>query len=99
VGGQAAQDCTLGAYAEYVSLSEDFLRSLGLKEIHYVDQRAVKMPYFDAAGTEEICVRFRVSLTGTPKVKTRKGDKASVIAIDLLRGSRNARRSHERPEL
>src|SRR5215212_4312929 len=27
VGGQAAQDCTLDAYAKYVGLSADFLRS------------------------------------------------------------------------
>jgi hypothetical protein len=90
VGGQAAQDCTLGAYAEYVGLSEDFLRSLGLKEIHYVDQRAVKVPYFDAAGTEEICVRFRVSLTGTPKVKTRKGDKHRLYGLWKLEEAREA---------
>jgi hypothetical protein len=74
VDGQDAQDCTLGAYAEYVALPEDFLRGLGLKEIHYIDQKAVKMPYLDAAGSEEVCVRFRVSLTGKPKIKTRKGD-------------------------
>ncbi len=74
VGGQAAQECTLGAYAEYVGPPIDFLQSLGLKEIHYIDQKAVKMPYLDAAGSEEVCVRFRVSLTGKPKIKTRKGD-------------------------
>jgi len=90
VGGQAAQDCTLGAYAEYVRLPEDFLRGLGLKEIHYIDQKAVKMPYLDAAGSEEVCVRFRVSLTGKPKVKTRKGDKHRLYGLWKLEEAQQA---------
>ncbi len=81
VGGTAAPDCTLVDYAEYVRLPVEFLRGLGLKEIHYIDQKAVKIPYLDAAGAEEICVRFRVSLTGKPKIKTRKGDKHRLYGL------------------
>jgi hypothetical protein len=88
VGGTEAQDCTLDAYAEYVGLSADFLKGLGLKEIHYIDQKAVKMPYFDAAVSEEVCVRFRVSLTGKPKVKTRKGDKHRLYGLWRLEKAR-----------
>jgi hypothetical protein len=90
VGGTATQDCTLDAYAEYVNLPVDFLRGLGLKEIHYIDQRAVKMPYFNAPGSEEVCVRFRVSLTGKPKVKTRKGDKHQLYGLWKLDEAREA---------
>ncbi len=79
--GERVEGCTLGAYAEYVGLSVDFLRSLGLKEIHYIEDKAVKMPYFDATGSEETCVRFRVSLTGKPKVKTRRGDKHHLYGL------------------
>jgi len=89
-GAQAAQDCTLEAYAAYVGLPVDFLRSLRLKEIHYIDQWAVKMPYFDAEGAEEVCVRFRVSLTGKPKVKTRKGDKHRLYGLWRLEEARAA---------
>src|SRR5215211_5143737 len=90
VGGSEAQDCTLDAYAEYTGLSVDFLKGLGLKEIHYIDQKAVKMPYFDATGSEEICVRFRVSLAGTPKVKTRKGDKHKLYGLWRIEEARKA---------
>jgi hypothetical protein len=91
VGGrEEVEDCTLGEYAEYVGLPVDFLRSLGLKEIHYIDQKAVKMSYLDAAGAEEICVRFRVSLTGKPKVKTRKDDKHRLYGLWKLDEARQA---------
>ncbi|HEY4595083.1 MAG TPA: hypothetical protein VIJ02_01685, partial [Thermoanaerobaculia bacterium] len=36
---------------------------------------AVRMPYLDATGEEVLCTRFRVSLDGKPKVKTKSGDK------------------------
>jgi putative DNA primase/helicase len=90
VGGTEAQDCTLNAYAEYVGLPVDFLRDLGLKEIHYIDQKAVKIPYLDEAGVEEVCVRFRVSLAGKPKIKTRKGDKHALYGLWKIGEAREA---------
>jgi hypothetical protein len=74
---------TLKNYANYVGLDVPFLKSLGLREIHYVDQRAVKIPYLDRRG-EEVCVRFRVSLTGSPKIKTRKGDKHRLYGLQSI---------------
>ena len=74
---------TLENYTEYVGLSVEFLKSLGLREIHYIDQKAVKIPYLDRRG-EEVCVRFRVSLTGSPKVKTRKGDKHRLYGLQSI---------------
>ena len=88
VGGSEAQDCTLEAYADYVGLPVGFLQGLGLKEIHYIDQKAVKIPYLDVEGAEEVCVRFRVSLTGKPKVKTRKGDKHRLYGLWRLHEAR-----------
>jgi hypothetical protein len=90
VGGSEAQDCTLDAYAEYVGLPVDFLRGLGLRGIHYIDQKAVKIPYLDEAGDEELCVRFRVSLAGKPKIKTRKGDKHALYGLWKLDEAREA---------
>jgi hypothetical protein len=71
---------TLEGYAEYVGLPAAYLKSLGLREIHYVDQKAIKIPYLDQKG-EEVCVRFRVSLEGAPKIKTRKGDKHRLYGL------------------
>jgi hypothetical protein len=88
--GERVAGCTLEAYAEYVDLPMDFLRDLGLKEMHYIDDKAVKMPYFDASGSEEICVRFRISLAGKPKIKTRKGDKHHLYGLWKLEEARQA---------
>jgi hypothetical protein len=90
VGGTSAPDCTLDAYAEYVGIPTEFLRGLGLKELHYIDQKAVKIPYLDEEGNKEICVRFRVSLTGKPKIKTRKGDKHHLYGLWKLEEGREA---------
>ncbi len=60
-GRENPENVTLEAYAEYVKLPVEFLKQLGLRELHYVDQRAVKVPYLDETG-EEVCVRFRISL-------------------------------------
>jgi hypothetical protein len=87
---EGIEDCTLAQYAEYLGLPIDFLRSLELKEIYYIDRKAVKIPYLDAAGAEEICVRFRVSLTGKPKVKTRKGNKHQLYGLWKLEEARQA---------
>jgi hypothetical protein len=88
--GERVEGCTLNAYSEYVGLPVDYLRGLGLREIHYIDDKAVKMPYLDADGSEEVCVRFRVSLTGKPKVKTRKGDKHQLYGLWRLEEARQA---------
>src|SRR5215217_7848500 len=69
------QPATLENYAAYVGLPVDFLKELGLGEIRYDGEPAVKMPYLDESGEEVLLTRFRVSLTGKPKVKTKKGDK------------------------
>jgi ribosomal protein L17 len=77
---QDAAGVTLEGYAEYVGLPAAYLKSLGLREIHYVDQKAIKIPYLSQKG-DEVCVRFRVSLTGKPKIKTRKGDKHRLYGL------------------
>ena len=85
---QNAAGVTLESYTEYVGLPVAYLKSLGLREIHYVDQKAVKIPYLDRRG-EEVCVRFRVALTGSPKIKTRKGDKHRLYGLQSIDEMRN----------
>jgi hypothetical protein len=55
-----------------------------------VDRKAVRMPYLDAEGSKEVCVRFRVSLEGQPKVKTRKGDKHHLYGLWRLAEAQEA---------
>ena len=49
------------------------------------------MPYLDEAGEEVLLVRSRVSLTGKPKILTRKGDKHRLYGLWKLEEAREAR--------
>ena len=76
-----SQPCTLENYAEYVQLPVEFLKSLGLREYRHLGEPAVIMPYLDESGEEVLLTRSRVSLTGKPKVRTRKGDKHRLYGL------------------
>ena len=81
------QPATLENYAAYVGLPVEFLKSLGLKEYRHLGEPAVSMPYLDENG-EVLLTRSRVSLTGKPKVKTRKGDKHRLYGLWKLEDAR-----------
>jgi hypothetical protein len=83
------QPATLENYAAYVGLPVEFLKSLGLKEYRHLGEPAVSMPYLDENG-EVLLTRSRVSLTGKPKVKTRKGDKHRLYGLWKLQEPREA---------
>jgi len=85
------EGCTLAAYAENKRLPVEFLEGLGVSEIpNYNGHPAVRFSYLSVAG-EEACIRFRVSLDGSPKIKTRRGDKLTLYGLWLLPRIRNAR--------
>ncbi|MGI8860334.1 MAG: hypothetical protein ACR2HO_09315, partial [Rubrobacteraceae bacterium] len=48
------------------------------------------MPYLDASGEEVLLTRFRVFLTGKPKVKTKSGDKHRLYGLWKLEETREA---------
>src|SRR3954447_4139897 len=82
---------TLENYASYVGIPAGFLgEDVGLTEINYVGEPAVRMPYLDASGEEVLCTRFRVSLDGKPKVKTKSGDKHRLYGLWKLGEAREA---------
>ena len=73
--------CTLARYAEAKKLPASFLESLGVGEIpNYNGHPAVRFPYLSAEA-EEVCTRFRVSLDGNPRIKTRRGDKHALYGL------------------
>ena len=82
-GDQAGRGLTLEQYAEHKRLPVEFLRSLGLVEVTYMDAPAVRIPYRDPAGAE-IAVRFRIAATGKDKFRWRSGDKAMLYGLDRL---------------
>jgi len=83
------QPATLENYAAYIRVPVEFLKSLGLKEYRHLGEPAVSMPYLDENG-EVLLTRSRVSLTGKPKVKTRKGDKHRLYGLWKLEDARRA---------
>nr|MDP9455936.1 hypothetical protein [Actinomycetota bacterium] len=87
---QPAEPATLENYAAYVRLPVEFLKGLGLAQIHYGGEPAVRMPYPDGSGEEVLLTRFRVSLTGKPKVKTKRGDKHRLYGLEKLEEARAA---------
>lgn len=85
---QPSEPATLEDYAAYVALPVGFLKGLGLREIRYLGEPAVRMPYLDATGEEALLTRFRVSLTDKPKVKTKSGDKHRLYGLWKLEEAR-----------
>jgi hypothetical protein len=55
------QPCTLAAYAEAKGLPVEFLRGIGLSDMSYLSQPAIRVPYLLSDGTEGP-IRFRVAL-------------------------------------
>jgi hypothetical protein len=76
------QGCTLKAYAEAKKIPISFLRGVGVKEVYYLGEPALQIPYptFDSSPGP---VRYRTALSGDDKFRWRKGDKPSVYGLDL----------------
>jgi hypothetical protein len=79
--GSTDQPVTLENYATYVGLPIEHLEGLSLEQYYRLGKPAVRMPYLDEAGEEVLLVRSRVSLTGKPKILTRKGDKHRLYGL------------------
>jgi len=83
--------CTLKQYVESKKLPVEFLNSLGLKEVRYSGLSALRIPYFDAQGSEGP-VRFRLRLEKSEnadgRFKWRRGSKLipyGLWRLDLAR--------------
>ena len=88
--GSIGQPATLKNYADYAHLPVGFLKDQGLTNINYRGQPAVRVPYLDESGERVLSIRFRVSLTGKPKVLTKKGDNNHLYGLSKLDEARAA---------
>lgn len=68
----------------------EFLESLSVEQYYRLGKPAVRILYLDEAGEEVLLVRSRVSLTGKPKILTRKGDKHRLYGLWKLEDARKA---------
>jgi len=78
---------TLAEYAEAKRLPIEFLRDLGLADIHYLGRHAVRIPYRATSG-EEGPVRFRLALhkgeVGDHRFAWKRGSKLTLYGLDRL---------------
>jgi hypothetical protein len=90
---QPRDEVTLEQYAEAKKLPVEFLKRLGLKDIFYIDQNAVRIPYYDENGNEGP-VRFRLKLNkteeGDGRFRWRKGSKLMLYGLWRLDAARQA---------
>lgn len=88
---QQSPGCTLAQYAEAKALPADFLRSLGLSDMHYMGQPAIRIPYLDARGLEA-AVRFRLALEkgeiGDDRFRWRTGARLCLYGLWRLDAAR-----------
>ncbi len=84
------QSCTLRDYADYVRLPVEFLKDEGLTQTTHSGRPAVKMPYRDEAGEKVLLTRYRVSLKGKTKVKTKKDDRHHLYGLWRLDKAKEA---------
>jgi hypothetical protein len=74
---------TVAAYATAKQLPENFLRELGLSDIHTGGQPAIRLPYRSADGTE-VAVRLRCALEGAHRFRWRKGSRLAPYGLERL---------------
>ncbi|HUW15341.1 MAG TPA: hypothetical protein VM537_36860, partial [Anaerolineae bacterium] len=85
-----AAGLTLEAYAEAKRLPLAYLKDeLGLSQITYQGQTAVRMPYLDQEGAE-IGVRFRLALGGNNRFRWRRGSRVCPYGLSRLHLARQA---------
>ena len=75
---------TLAEYATAKALPEDFLKSLGVADMIYMKNTALRIPYIDQDG-ELAAIRFRIAMTGD-KFRWRRGDKPCLYGLNRLAG-------------
>jgi len=79
--------CQLEEYAELKNIPERFLMEIGLSEITYSGDPAVRIPYHDTDGNEK-SVRFRTALRkgeyNDNRFKWRKGSKICLYGLNRL---------------
>jgi hypothetical protein len=86
--------CTIATYAEAKRLPEPFLRGLGLTDTFIQGRPTLRIPYFDAQGSE-VTVRFRHAVGGTgdeggARFTWRKGSKPTLYGLWKLPQARSA---------
>ena len=77
----------LSEYAEAKGLPEPFLHKLGLSELSYLGQTAIRIPYLDAGG-EERAIRFRLALEGPDRFRWKNGSKPFLYGLWRLEEAR-----------
>jgi hypothetical protein len=84
--GNPVAGSTVSDYAEAKRLRIGLLRNLGLADITYLRNPAIRIPYFDVNG-QEAAVRFQLALDGPDMFRWRKGSKTLLYGLWRLAGA------------
>jgi hypothetical protein len=87
-GQREAGGLTLNHYAIAKGLPIEFLESLGLSQVSYGGQPAVRMPYRGLGG-DESAVRFRIAVDGD-RFRWKSGNKPCLYGLNRLADARKA---------
>jgi hypothetical protein len=85
--------CTLAQYSEAKQIPVAYLRQLGMRDMKYLDQPAIRIPHFNLDGSESgIC--YRTALKKSPeadnRIKWKSGMKRVLYGLDRLDKARAA---------
>ena len=80
---------TLEQYAEAKRFPVEFLKSLGMSTISYMEQPAVRIPYLDQRGMPG-AARFRLALEGPDRFRWKTGARPSLYGLWQLDAIRSA---------
>jgi len=90
---QPQSGCRLSEYAIAKLLPAEFLEALGLTEIKYSNNPAVRIPYYDLTG-EEVVIRFRTGLEkskyGDNRFRWKSGNKPTLYGLWKLKETQTA---------
>ena len=75
--------CTLAQYAEAKELPIEFLKNLGLQDMPYWGNPAIRIPYLVSGGATA-SVRFRIALDAEDRFRWKQGDKPRLYGLSRL---------------
>lgn len=77
--------CTLESFSKSKKLPQSFLQQCGLSQFTYLNNPAVRFPYFAPDGTEKIA-RYRIATEGDEKFRWKKGASICLYGLNRLQG-------------
>jgi len=73
-------------WADMKKIPKEFLRDLGITDVKWHKKPAIRIPYLDEHGSAKM-IRYRISLDGADRYRTRTGDKVLLYGLWRLKAT------------